>query len=1016
MLNIENLKKLTREELLSELSNIIVKLYKKYNYAELEKYMDNTLDSIQVYINESENVDEALLTKKIESLISTYINNEIATNPIGVINNYIGKKIKRVKTYDEAIKEISKLTDFFGQVDYYPDLDLYNQILSNNVILEMTKNIFEHDEEKIKEGYIDEIYSDITVSSIINAYCVVNNIEVKQIDFDDFSYDNLSDDIEGLDPITTYMKDIGRIPLLSIEDERKIARQLPQPEAAKILAESNLRLVVSIAKRYMGRGLQFLDLIQEGNLGLIKAVEKYDVSKGYKFSTYATWWIRQAITRAICDKSRNRRIPVHMYERWFKYKKKIEELNRKLGRDATTEEMAEYIGISVSELNKYFATFAEDASLETPVSDENDASLLGDFIASSLATPEDDTIDNARRNDILKTMRDGLTEKEYHVLDLRFGISDGKERTLEEVGKVYNVTRERIRQIEAKALRKLRQPSKSRKLKDYVDFKTSDDYNRFKKKEVQKVKKKSNEIRNIYQIYNNIPRNIVDKSIDMLPDDYRDIMVKRWGNDYMNTTLDKTYWTQELNTRLYDEVLPAIKNNIEEITKDSKVQNKIVYIEPIKTDGYLTKVSKTSEEKINDNVNLYKMFENYSKDEIDKIIDTLSDEYKALIYKRFGKRLYGLYNVEIKEWSTIYLKIVPYLKNKLAGIEPNMLIEESINSIPEKEISNKNRTKNDVKILPKAVEIEKPKIDKEKSQKNKIIKSSKTFYDVFKGYSKEEVDNVIEILPRQDKKLIHKRWGRNLNIKKEVLEEERIRVNSVIVPKIKKKLSNPNYVIRGENLKTLKIDKEKSQKMKSIKPSKTFYDVFKGYSKEEVDSVIEMLPKQDKELIHKRWGRNLNIKKEVSEEERIRINSTIVVKMKRKLADPSYKLNNNIVVYSKSTTISNPSINRYSNIDKFRSNLYETNDLNEKYTTRMLSLYKLLNMYTKEQIDSILFELSKEELDILYERFGKKLNTIFKVDIDTESEIYWNIIPKIALRLQEKYGNIDDKIKQKRRR
>ena len=272
------------------------------------------------------------------------------------------------------------------------------------------------------------------------------------------------------DPVRMYLKEIGKVPLLSPDEEIELAKkiELGDEEAKKKLAESNLRLVVSIAKRYAGRGMQLLDLIQEGNLGLIKAVEKFDYRKGYKFSTYATWWIRQAITRAIADQARTIRIPVHMVETINRLVRTQRQLVQKLGREATPEELAKELDMPVDRVRDIMKISQDPVSLETPIGEEED-SHLGDFIQdNNVEVPADAatyTLLHEQLMDVLST----LTEREQTVLRLRFGLDDGRPRTLEEVGRQFNVTRERIRQIEAKALRKLRHPSRSKILKDYLE-------------------------------------------------------------------------------------------------------------------------------------------------------------------------------------------------------------------------------------------------------------------------------------------------------------------------------------------------------------------------------------------------------------------------------------------------------------------------------------------------------------------------------------------------------------------
>ena len=304
-----------------------------------------------------------------------------------------------------------------------------------------------------------------------------DEVGVEEEDDADIDVENIDLSIpEGVsieDPVRMYLKEIGKVPLLTAEDEIELSKQMEMggeigKKAQQRLAEANLRLVVSIAKRYVGRGMLFLDLIQEGNLGLIKAVEKYDYRKGFKFSTYATWWIRQAITRAIADQARTIRIPVHMVETINKLIRVSRQLLQELGREPTPEEIAKETNMSVERVREILKISQEPVSLETPIGEEED-SHLGDFIQDdNVPVPADAAAFTLLKEQLVEVLGT-LTEREQKVLRLRFGLDDGRARTLEEVGKEFNVTRERIRQIEAKALRKLRHPSRSRKLKDYLD-------------------------------------------------------------------------------------------------------------------------------------------------------------------------------------------------------------------------------------------------------------------------------------------------------------------------------------------------------------------------------------------------------------------------------------------------------------------------------------------------------------------------------------------------------------------
>ena len=353
----------------------------------------------------------------------------------------LAKKKKNVLEYQE-------ISDFFQDMEL--NAEQFEKILdfletSNIDVLRITDN----DDDTVD----DEILLDDE-----------EEVEVEKIDL------SVPDGVSNEDPVRMYLKEIGKVPLLSAEEEIELAKrmELGDQEAKKRLAEANLRLVVSIAKRYVGRGMLFLDLIQEGNLGLIKAVEKFDYRKGYKFSTYATWWIRQAITRAIADQARTIRIPVHMVETINKLIRVSRQLLQELGREPTPEEIAKEMDMPVERVREILKISQEPVSLETPIGEEED-SHLGDFIQDDNVPVPADAAAFTLLKEQLEEVLGTLTEREQKVLTLRFGLEDGRARTLEEVGKEFNVTRERIRQIEAKALRKLRHPSRSRKLKDYLE-------------------------------------------------------------------------------------------------------------------------------------------------------------------------------------------------------------------------------------------------------------------------------------------------------------------------------------------------------------------------------------------------------------------------------------------------------------------------------------------------------------------------------------------------------------------
>ena len=397
------------------------------------------------------------------------------------------KKMKTFKTLDECKQEfieIFKKDNLILQKDVMEALkhltlspdetdDLFewfnnnDMILSDDAIMDEEIEIIDTDDPSLERVDLVRVDADGTdFDGVEQAEIIPDSIEVTNIDLSAYSGSGKIND-----PVKMYLKEIGRVPLLHPEEEPAIAKKIEEgdEEAKRILISANLRLVVSIAKKYVGRGMLFLDLIQEGNMGLVKAVEKFDYTKGFKFSTYATWWIRQAITRAIADQARTIRIPVHMVETINKLTRIQRQLVQDLGRDPTAEEIAiKMENITPEKVREIQKIALDPVSLETPIGEEDD-SHLGDFIEDKDAMSPDQYANNELLKDEINMVLQGLTDREEKVLRLRFGLYDGRTRTLEEVGKEFNVTRERIRQIEAKALRKLKHPTRSKRLRDFVD-------------------------------------------------------------------------------------------------------------------------------------------------------------------------------------------------------------------------------------------------------------------------------------------------------------------------------------------------------------------------------------------------------------------------------------------------------------------------------------------------------------------------------------------------------------------
>ena len=392
--------------------------------------------------------------KKKEEIVEEEVTEEVVQEELdlGIEEAPKKGKMKEIKTFDERKEELILL----GQ--------------SNNGIItfeQLAKSLQGLD---VDADSLDQLYNELIQAGI----SVVTEEEAENPDGGDepiiLDDEDLTKDVNINDPVRMYLKEIGRIPLLSSEEEAEVSLAVENGDdsARNKLAESNLRLVVSIAKRYVGRGLLFLDLIQEGNIGLMKAVEKFDYDKGYKFSTYATWWIRQAITRALADQARTIRVPVHMVETINKMARIQRQLTLELNREPSEEEIAKKMGISVDKVREVIKISQDPVSLETPIGEEDD-SHLGDFVPDERALTPMEYATNEILKEEIKSVLATLQPREQQVLELRFGLIDGTSYTLEEVGKRFNVTRERIRQIEAKALRKLRHPSRAKKLKDFME-------------------------------------------------------------------------------------------------------------------------------------------------------------------------------------------------------------------------------------------------------------------------------------------------------------------------------------------------------------------------------------------------------------------------------------------------------------------------------------------------------------------------------------------------------------------
>ena len=575
-LSLEKIQQLSSEEIYELLLSTINNIYKSYSYVDIshqdyyELVLDEIANSKNIYTGSTSYSD--FIKTKIKTSLSEHIKKLIhdSSTSFKIINDYINQEFSEISTYKDSIKYFEKLDNFFKTYDYLPNLDLLIKLINkNNVFINMIESIFKHYNLQIISGNCEKIFNNTSLILAIDVYCMLNNIEIKQENTEEV--ENI-DEFETTNSVSIYLKEIRKIPLLSKEQEKELAQKVAQGDskAKNLFIESNLRLVVSIAKKYLNRGLSFSDLIQEGNLGLMKAVDKYDVDKGYKFSTYATYWVTKAITRAIFNKGRIVRIPVYKYEQINVYKKAVAKLEDKLNRQPTIDEIAYEMGVSISKANKLYKLQSDTVSIDALVGDDRDTEL-GYFISASEKTPEDEAIDNTLPYYIRKLFEDcNLNEMEREILMLRYGFYDRKPMTFEQIGKKYNFSREWIRQIEKKALQKIRKSEHINELAVYIQssekyLESSKKTSKTNLKDSKKAKDKENDkmsnLRTIYQYFENYTREQVDEMLTKLTEEERALVTLRYGEDLDNPVSAKL--TKEQTSKFYGVLIPKMKKLLE---------------------------------------------------------------------------------------------------------------------------------------------------------------------------------------------------------------------------------------------------------------------------------------------------------------------------------------------------------------------------------------------------------------------------------------------------------------------
>lgn len=589
------------------------------------------------------------------------VNNDFDRS-FGVINNLVNKEFKNCKSYNDSIKNLETIEKIFKKLNYIPNPDIIMKLVDENLLLSETiKIIVNNNLDMITKGEINKIFDNDIIILIIESYCIMNNIKIQESEEDnkEFEENIINYEGENIDIVKLYLNEISRRKLLTLDEEIKLTKRIKDgdEEAKKIFIESNLRLVVSVARKHLNQGLSFLDLIQEGNIGLMKAVDKFDSSKGYRFSTYATWWIRQGITRAISNKGRNVRIPVYLQRRINKFNKAAKELEMKYGREAKIEEIANELKISVKYAQEIYQYKNDSISINLLVGDDKD-NELGNIISSKNIGPDEQAM-----TDLMKFQVKQLLEKcnlkpiEKEVILLRFGFNNTP-MTLGEIGNIYNISRQRVNQIEASALMKLRKYKNITDFAGYMEnpkeainnieiyrkeYRNSGRITKSFLKDVRREKEDDNMVKTIYEYFKNYSREEVDKVLSTLSEESLELIRIRYGDDLTVPVNNKL--TEEQRKKFYGSVMAQIKRLLENPDiKRRKIQKKEIeekkiestsIVENVQTKNNLVETNEEHTSKItkDDYINMIKLFKTSN---FKQMISNIGSKESIIISLRMG--------------------------------------------------------------------------------------------------------------------------------------------------------------------------------------------------------------------------------------------------------------------------------------------------------------------------------------------------------------------------------------------